>query len=147
MNKYLKAVAGFCLLGVAVLIAADNIGSSSGVIREQPTARWQLARVATTATSLTSVTNTVLAKAGIVRRILILGGSGTDVVEIHNAASITTATAANETFQQTTNTSLRIPINVDLAESWDHSTGITTVLKPGDTTVVMRVWISYDQNR
>lgn len=151
----MKKYSVLAILGVlsfaAYCYATDYLGNqiSSGTANKQVIAgRWQLARAATTTTSLTSVTNAVLATPGMVRKIVFVPGATNDVLEIHNAASITTATAANEVFRLANiNQTVGLPQVYDLAEDWNCSTGITTVIQPGVTSSVSRAYISYDINQ
>lgn len=148
-KSFLLVMVGVIAVGVAsFVIARDNTGDGSGVARDRDSGRWQLARAATTTTSLTGVTNTILARPGMIRRVAIVSGNAATSFEIHNAASITTCTAANEVFLISSNAvaNVGMPVVFDLGNDWDCSVGITTVIKPGATGTVERAFISYDQN-
>lgn len=151
MKKYnVLAILGVISLAT-YCFASDYLGSqfSSGTaVKNIAGGRWSLARSATTTTSSTSVTNTILATPGMIRQIVFIPGSTNDVFEVHNAASVTTATVANEVFRQSNiNQTVGLPTVYPLAEDWNCSTGITTVIQPGSTSSVARVFISYDINQ
>lgn len=142
----LGTISACVLLGLFlnIGIAADG---TVGVVKQMQLSRWQTARIATTTTSLTSVTNVVAARAGSVLRVIVQGGSALGTTfEIHDCKTATAATAANEvwTYSVSTNTAIGTPVTYDLDPGLNTTSGITVVTRPGETSVVDRVFLQWD---
>lgn len=156
-NKILFISALIVSIGIGgVLWATDQIASTpNGALGDatkfMTANRTSLTRVATTTTSLTSVTNLITAAPGAVYKLVWVTGSQASQLEIHNATATTGATAANEVYYASTNTAvIGLPTVIDLSStSGGHncSSGIVTVLKPGNTASVDRVYIQFDNAR
>lgn len=132
---------------VGVLFATDNVSLQSGVVRSMGVSRWATARVATTTTSLTSVTNIVATVPTVVNKLVIVPGSTNDAVYVYNSKTTAGCTAANEVYVNTAAKTVGLPVIYDLSPGLDCSTGLTVVTVPEQTNLVVRTFIEYDSYR
>lgn len=152
-----------------LLYASDNVGDSSGTVRQWGPTRWSVTKTGYAASSATintttTITNVVQATPGIVGKIVFTPQAMGDIVRVYNSITaggcsestlLFQGVAASQTTTSSTGTTtvasptLGAPVIYDLLPGLSATTGITVVHTRGGATATTgpASFINYDITR
>lgn len=151
MKKFIYTALASLVIGLGMYVqAADNVDpTTSGVSRQVEVTRWDTAAVGSEADSTAGlvITNVISANSAVVGKIVWVPTLSGDRLQIFNASSGATATAANRIFDSPVAlaTATNVTVIYDLLPGLSGASGLTTIVTRADTNFTVKAYIMWDK--